>query len=92
MHFKIVFEREAWNELVGFETSDRKLFDTIWDIIELMELGLIQGKPLRGEWRGYFSIRFRDKYRILYTYEQHPDGTWMVIARIEKRDSSYKIR
>ena len=51
-----------------------------------LELMPLAGKPLRGEYQGYYTFRAWP-YRIIYKFE-HDTGIWVYV--IEHRQSVYK--
>ncbi|MDO8136178.1 MAG: type II toxin-antitoxin system RelE/ParE family toxin [Candidatus Brocadiales bacterium] len=65
--------------------------ETIKRCLELIEEKLINnpflGKPLKGKFKGLWSVRIGN-YRIIYTIEKQPET--ILILRIAHRKESYR--
>ena len=64
--FKLEFSNTARKELARVYNSDRKLFTRLSAVLESLRSNPYQGKKLKGQFQGDFSVRVGD-YRIVYT-------------------------
>ena len=64
--YSLEFSNTARKELTRVHQSDEKLFSRLSAAIESLRSDPYQGKKLKGEYYGDFSLRVGD-YRIIYT-------------------------
>ena len=68
--------------LKNFKALDRKVQVRILREISILKTNPYVGKPLRGEWKGVFSLRIGD-YRILYQIKGNE--VFLLVAGHRKR-------
>ncbi|MGB9756332.1 MAG: type II toxin-antitoxin system RelE family toxin [Candidatus Bathyarchaeales archaeon] len=56
--------------LKNIEALDRKIQVRILQEIKILKTNPYVGKPLRGEWKGVYSLRIGD-YRVLYQVKKN---------------------
>jgi len=70
---KIIFSRQAWEDYLHWQKTDRKLLKRINDLIKEVTRTPFQGtgKPeaLRNALAGYWSRRINDEHRLVYKVE-----------------------
>jgi toxin YoeB len=71
----IVFENEAWDEYVQWQTEDKKTLKKINLMIKDISRNPFEGigkpEPLKGDLSGFWSRRINDKDRIIYYIKDH---------------------
>ena len=91
MIYRIVIQPTAIKLLKGIK--DRRIRQKISNRIDkLKESPEMQGKPLLGELEGYYSVRaVGQRYRIIYTIENHQVAVIIVALGIRKEGSKKDI-
>jgi len=67
--YKLEISNTAARALRGIYYSDRKIYSRLIAVIESLSQNIHQGKQLKGQFRGDFSVRVGD-YRIIYTVQK----------------------
>lgn len=71
--YKIIFKREAKEDLDYFKQRDRKKLKKIFELIEDIQLNCFAGKgkpePLKHELAGLWSRRINKEHRLVYKVE-----------------------
>ncbi len=79
---KLLFAREAWEDYLYWQKSDKKILKRINRLIEETRRNPFEGigkpEPLKGDKRGYWSRRITDEHRFVYK----PDGDTLKIAQL----------
>jgi toxin YoeB len=83
---RLVFQRQAWEDVSWFATDDRTLFKRLSRVIEdaLRDPYDGIGKPERlvGDLSGWWSRRITDEHRLVYRVETSIDsGELLVVAQ-----------
>jgi len=63
---KLIYAREVLEDLKHYHPSTKRGLRTA---IEVLSLNASTGKPLRDEFEGIYSLRFK-RYRIIYRYQE----------------------
>ncbi|MCL2026217.1 MAG: Txe/YoeB family addiction module toxin [Leptospirales bacterium] len=70
-----IWEDEAWNRYIEWQTEDKKTLKRINKIIKDIERdpfsGIGKPEPLKGNRQGYYSRRIDDVNRIVYKIENN---------------------
>ena len=68
--FKVIISPEAWRFYDKLFYADRGHFDRVMRAVISLREDPYQGKPLRRDLKGSYSLRV-GMYRIIYTIERH---------------------
>ncbi len=72
---KLIWDEEAWDDYVGWQSEDRKTLKKInrliKDIMGTPYTGLGKPEPLKYELSGYWSRRIDDCNRLVYKVENN---------------------
>lgn len=67
---KIIFDENAWDDYVWWQTEDRKILkrinNLIKDIARNRNEGIGKPEPLKQGFHGYWSRRITDEHRLVY--------------------------
>ena len=67
---KLVWDENAWEDYVWWQTQDRKLLKRINALIRDVEChgneGIGKPEPLKHGFHGYWSRRINDEHRLIY--------------------------
>ncbi|HEX6197156.1 MAG TPA: Txe/YoeB family addiction module toxin [Jiangellaceae bacterium] len=67
---KIIFDENAWDDYVWWQTEDRKILkrinNLIKDIARNGNEGIGKPEPLKQGFHGYWSRRITDEHRLVY--------------------------
>ena len=89
MHsFNIVIDSGAQKDLKKFKRSNPKLLSRLTNAIDSLTHNPYQGKPLKGDKKGCYSLREADVYRIIY--EVYPSQKTIHIIRAGHRREIYR--
>ena len=70
---KLVFEKQAWDELNWWLHNDPKIARKILELITSISLNPFLGtgkpEPLKANYRGYWSRRITQEHRLVYKIE-----------------------
>ncbi|MEW6097531.1 MAG: type II toxin-antitoxin system RelE/ParE family toxin [bacterium] len=69
-NYEIEFSNLASKELEKIYKTDKKLYSRLITTIETLKANPYQGKGLKGDLQGDYSLRVGD-YRIIYTIHKH---------------------
>lgn len=86
--FNIVVDSHAKRDLKKFKRTNPKLFTQLIKTIDSIILHPYQGKPLKGDKKGCYSLRAEDDYRIIY--EIYPAQKIIHIIRVGHRREIYR--
>lgn len=71
---KIVFSRQAWEDYLYWQSTDRKILRRINELIRESTRTPYQGngkpEPLKHVLEGFWSRRITDEHRMVYTVER----------------------
>lgn len=77
----IRFDPDGWREFVDWQSTDRKIWLRIVDLLNEVTRTTFTGKgkpeALKHEYKGYCSRRITDEHRLIY---KTPDDEIIVIA------------
>ena len=85
MAYSIFFSHTAEKQFK--KLKDAKLKERIASAFEYIAEEPFMGKPLQGEFKGYYSYRIGD-YRMIYTFMKNKSS--LTILRIENRKDVYR--
>lgn len=85
--FNIVVDQRATKDLKKFKQANPKLFAIFIKAIDSLSLNPYQGKALKGDKKGCYSLRESD-YRIIY--EIYPAAKMVHIIRLGHRREIYR--
>jgi toxin YoeB len=82
---KVIFSSQSWDEYVAWQAEDPKLaarlnrltYDTMRDPFR----GVGKPEPLRENWKGWWSRRIDDEYRLIYRVTGAGDDQRLEIAQ-----------
>ena len=86
--FSIVVDSHAARDLKKFKRTNPKLFTQLIKAIDSLILHPYQGKPLKGDKKGCYSLREEDDYRIIYEVYSHQKA--IHIIRVGHRREIYR--
>ena len=70
---KLVWDEEAWETYLWWQTQDRKILRRINLLLQDIQRngndGIGKPEPLRHEFQGYWSRRITDEHRLIYRIE-----------------------
>ena len=70
---KLIWDEEAWNDYVGWQSEDKKALKRINKLIKDIQStpysGLGKPEPLKHDLSGYWSRRIDDYNRLVYKVE-----------------------
>ena len=70
---KLVWDEDAWDDYLYWQTQDRKTLKRINSLIKDIERdpfdGIGKPEPLKGDLQGYWSRHINEKDRIIYKAE-----------------------
>ena len=85
--FRIEFGSQATRDLRRLQRADRKLVISLAKCIDSLTEDPYSGKPLKGDKKGCYSLRYGD-YRIIY--EIHSAPKVVHVIRIGHRKEIYR--
>jgi toxin YoeB len=87
---KLVWHPDAWEEYVGWQTSDRKILKRINTLIEDIqrrdEGGIGKPELLKGDLSGWASRRITEEHRLVYRVVDAPDQLEILSCRYHYGD------
>lgn len=86
--FSIVIDTQAEKDLKKLKRSNPKLLSRLINTIDSLISNPYQGKPLKGDKKGCYSLREADVYRIIY--EVYPAQKTIHIIRVGHRREIYR--
>ena len=86
--FNIVIDPQAEKDLKKFKHANPKLLSRLINAIDSLIYNPHQGKPLKGDKKGCYSLREADDYRIIY--EIYPAQKTIHIIRVGHRREIYR--
>lgn len=86
--FNIIIDPAAEKDLKKFKRSNPKLLSRFIAAIDSLIHNPYQGKPLKGDKKGCYSLREADTYRIIY--EMYPAQKIIHIIRVGHRREIYR--
>ena len=86
--FNIVIDPQAEKDLKKFKRANPKLLPRFINAIDSLIHNPYQGKPLKGDKKGCYSLREADVYRIIY--EVYPPQKTIHIIRVGHRREIYR--
>jgi toxin YoeB len=70
---KIIFAKEAWEDYMYWQESDKKTLKRIYDLIKAISRepheGIGDPEPLKFNWSGFWSRRINREHRLIYMVE-----------------------
>jgi len=70
---KIIFAKEAWEDYMYWQESDKKTLKRINDLIKAISRepykGIGDPEPLKFNWSGFWSRRINREHRLIYMVE-----------------------
>jgi toxin YoeB len=70
---KIIFAKEAWEDYMYWQKSDKKTLKRINDLIKAISRepykGIGDPEPLKFNWSGFWSRRINREHRLIYMVE-----------------------
>lgn len=70
---KIIFAKEAWEDYMYWQESDKKTLKRINDLIKAISREPYEGigapEPLKFNWSGFWSRRINREHRLIYMVE-----------------------
>ena len=77
------FTREAWEQYLYWQTTDRNILKRINQLIKDCTrdpfVGIGKPEPLKGDLAGFWSRRIDDMHRLVYKYEN--DELYVISCR-----------
>jgi len=86
--FNIVIDPQAEKDLKKIRRSNPKLLSRLINTVDSLIHSPYQGKPLKGDKKGCYSLREADDYRIIY--EIYPAQKTIHIIRVGHRREIYR--